>query len=298
MRTPEPPPSPRPHGAAAAPDAGAPDATARAAPHATNPAARVTERACPLCAGQGGRELLRQGRWRLIECAACGLAYLPEIPSPGAVETEFEWLGSFRRERRQRWLNSPLARFWTAAFLLLKPSREGRALRRIRRHVRTGRLVDVGAGDGRLAALAQRRGYDVRCVELSPAMASRAARRVGAERVLVGRLEDLALEPGSADVVTAVSFLEHEPAPLSFLRRARELLCDGGTLVIKVPNFDCLLRRLRGRRWSGYRWPEHVQYFTPATLSALVSAAGLVVGSVSANPLSDNFWLVARRRPC
>lgn len=275
------------------PEADAQRATAARAPAAEAP--RALTRSCPLCEADGGRELLRHDAWRLIECARCRLAYLPEIPAPESIEGEFEWLGSFRRERRLRWLNSPLARFWTGVFLMLKPAREVRALSRIRRAMPAGRLLDVGAGDGRLAALAQQHGYDVLCVELSPAMARKAAQRLGAERVLVGRLDSFAFEPGSFDIVVAVSFLEHEPVPLPMLRRAFELLRSGGALVVKVPNFASLLRRLRGRRWSGYRWPEHVQYFTPETLSALLARAGFGVESIAANPLSDNFWLVARR---
>ena len=78
------------------------------------------------------------------------------------------------------------------------------------------------------------------------------------------------------------------------LARVRELLRDGGGVAVKVPNFDCWLRRLRGRRWSGYRWPEHVQYFTPQTLTAVLERAGFEVQRLVAPPWSDNFWVLAR----
>jgi SAM-dependent methyltransferase len=94
-------------------------------------------------------------------------------------------------------------------------------------------------------------------------MAAKARWRLGDERVLIGRLEDLPLAPGSFDVITAISFLEHDPQPAKLLGQAFNLLRPGGALFIKVPNYDSLLRRWRGTHWSGYRWPEHVQYFTP-----------------------------------
>ncbi len=253
-------------------------------------------RNCPLCGDGGGVELARSEPWRLIACGGCGLAYLPEVPPPAAIESDFDWHASFRRERLQRWLRTPLARVWTGLLGLIKPDRDRRALRRIRRWTPPGRLLDIGAGTGRLAAYALRAGFDPVCVELSPGMAARAAERLGAERVRRGRLQDFEFEGGSFDVAVAISFLEHEPEPRRLLRRVHGLLRTGGALIAKVPNFDSWLRRLRGRRWSGYRWPEHVQYFTPATLGALVERNGFSVSACRAHALSDNLWMLARRR--
>ncbi len=257
--------------------------------------ATVTHRTCPGCGQRGFSVLITHPPWRLVQCTDCALAYLPEVPTAAQIEGEFEWQASFARERWQRWQHNPLTRLYTFALMLLKPSRAGRALRRIRRRAPAGRLLDVGCGDGRLAALALRAGYDALGIELSPRMAAKAAGRLGRERVLVGRLEDAALPPASFDVVTAISYLEHDPQPAALLARLHALLRPGGALFIKVPNYASLLRRLRGARWSGYRWPEHVQYFTPQTLTGLVRAAGFEVCEVRAHPLGDNLWLAARR---
>lgn len=255
----------------------------------------VVSRSCPVCRDEDGQIVLREGDWRLRECATCGLAYLPEVPAPEELEGEgaFEWALSFQTERRRRWQERPLARLWTSALVMLKPSRESRALRQVRRFAKSGRFLDIGAGDGRLSAAALRAGYDVTCVELSPRMAGRAAARVGRERVHVGRVEEVDL-PGPFDVAVAVSLLEHEPDPRRLLMHTRGLLGPEGIFAIKVPNYNTYLRKLRGAQWSGYRWPEHVQYFNPNTLRRLVEETGYDVVHVSANPLGDNFWLIAR----
>ena len=54
-------------------------------------------------------------------------------------------------------------------------------------------------------------------------------------------------------------------------------------------------RHLRGPRWCGYRWPDHVNYFTPATLQRMAEAAGLRVARMNAldrSPLSDSLYAV------
>lgn len=256
----------------------------------------IRQRDCPLCGTRESSLLLERAPWRLVRCGGCELAYLPEVPTDAALDTAFEWSQSFARERYARWARSPLARLWTATSGLLRPPREVRALRHIRAALPPpARLLDIGCGDGRLLLAAQNAGYDTAGVELSPRMAARAAARVGAERIRIGRLEDAAFSPGGFDLIVSVSYLEHEPEPARVLRRAFELLRPGGACLHKVPNFDSRLRTFLGTRWSGYRWPEHVQYYTPRTLSRLMSAAGFVVAGGTANPWSDNFWLSARK---
>lgn len=252
-------------------------------------------RACPLCGATDGREVLARPPWRLIECADCGLAYLPEYPSEERIDADFDWDESFRRERFERWMRNPFMRAWTMSMLMLKPSREGRAMRLIHRYAPAGRMLDIGCGDGRLLARAAALGYDVLGVEPSAKMASKAARRIGRERVHVGRVSEFDLPDASFDLVVTVSYMEHEPAPLLALQRMRRLLKPGGVCVHKTPNYSTWLRKILGQRWSGYRWPEHVQYFTPTTLGRLINSAGFETVAAHAFQLSDNFWMIGRR---
>ena len=239
--------------------------------------------------------MLSRPPWRLIECADCGLAYLPEYPSEEQLDADFDWDESFRRERYERWMRNPFMRAWTMSMLMLKPSREGRAMRLIRRYAPPGRMLDIGCGDGRLLAQAARLGYDVLGVEPSPKMAAKAARRIGTDRVRVGRVGDFELPEASFNLIVTVSYLEHEPAPLPALETMRRLLKPGGLCAHKTPNYATWLRKILGKRWSGYRWPEHVQYFTPATLERLLRLAKFEPVAVHANRMSDNFWMIARR---
>ncbi len=252
-------------------------------------------RACPVC-GVDRWQLLREVEtWRLVRCAECELVYLPEVPSAEAVETEFEWSRSFDRERAAREKRNGVFRRWTRMVNRLRPSRERRAFRRIRRLAPPGRMLDVGCGDGRLDLEALGAGYDVIGVELSPIMADKARKRIGANRVRCGRLNDFQFPPGSFDLAVTVSYLEHEPDPGSIVAQILELLRPGGIFINKVPNYASWLRGGLGWRWSGFRFPEHVQYFTPRTLGRLLKNAGFDRVRTSVNPLSDNFWCVCRR---
>ena len=255
----------------------------------------VTQRVCPVCGADDYAVVMKHDTWRLGECRNCTLAYLPEIPSAEAIETDFDWDDSFARERLERWARNPFFRAWTLLTMIVKPNREVRAMRRIRRLAGPGRMLDIGCGDGRLGATALRYGYEPVGVDLSPKMVAKARQRLGDERVLCGRLEDFALEPGSFDLVVAVSYLEHDPEPGPMVRRMFELLRPGGVCALKVPNYGSKLRRLLGRRWSGFRWPEHLQYFSPLTLGRLMADAGFEPLAISAPALGDNLWLASHK---
>jgi SAM-dependent methyltransferase len=106
------------------------------------------------------------------------------------------------------------------------------------------------------------------------------------------------VDRGSVHVIALSRTLEHETSPLPLLRRCRERLALDGRIVVKVPNHACVGRRLRGSRWYGYRWPDHVNSFTPETLAALARAAGLRVVRMNAldrSPLSDSLYAVLGR---
>ncbi len=105
-----------------------------------------------------------------------------------------------------------------------------------------------------------------------------------------------AIDEGTVSGIIMRSFLEHEAQPADLLARALRALRPGGAAIIKVPNYASVNRRVLGQRWCGFRFPGHVNYFTPATLRDMVEAAGFRVvrfGLFDRFYLSDNMWMVA-----
>jgi hypothetical protein len=68
--------------------------------------------------------------------------------------------------------------------------------------------------------------------------------------------------------------IEHVRDPLAWLVRARELLAPGGLLVIETGDAASAWARLLGRRWYFLDPPQHLWYFTGASLEALLARAG------------------------
>lgn len=166
-----------------------------------------------------------------------------------------------------------------------------------------GRVVDIGCGDGdQIAAMPP--GYLGVGIEISRTIARTVAANLAsrdAEVVNAPAVDGLAAMPdASATGVVMRSFLEHEIRPCELLTEVARVLTADGAAIVKVPNFGSVNRAVMGPRWCGFRFPGHVNYFTPRTLRSMVEAAGLAVvrfGQADRFPFSDNMWMVAAHRP-
>ena len=94
------------------------------------------------------------------------------------------------------------------------------------------------------------------------------------------------------------SYLEHEINPQEVLKGAFRVIKKSGFVIIKVPNFNCWNRYLRKENWCGFRFPDHVNYFTSNTLKKMVLDAGFLIHQFNLadqSPLSDNMWMVLKK---
>lgn len=267
-------------------------------------------RVCPACGRDNAdRPALPESSppWLLKSCGGCGFVYLEEAPAYQQLEEHFAWEKTYQDERARRAREEPVFHWLSRRLIALRGRLRSRPrlLTLTEQLVPPGDVLDVGCSDGRqLADL--NASYIPHGIEVSKALAARARDVVtprGGSIVQANALDGLARFEGRRfSGIWMHSFLEHELDPLATLRAAGRLLRDDGVLILKMPNYASINRRVRGARWCGFRFPDHVNYFTPASLRTMVEAAGLDVRRMNFSdrlPTSDNMWLVAacRRLP-
>jgi SAM-dependent methyltransferase len=108
---------------------------------------------------------------------------------------------------------------------------------------RNCRLLDVGCGTGVFLEAALAAGIDAYGLDSAPEMIDVAARRVGAERVRVQRMQDIE-DVESYDVVCSLSWTIHYAESLGELEdviaRCRRALRPGGLLILQVANDEAM----------------------------------------------------------
>jgi 2-polyprenyl-3-methyl-5-hydroxy-6-metoxy-1,4-benzoquinol methylase len=162
--------------------------------------------------------------------------------------------------------------------LLLKESYKYGMLKRlnaVRTWKKQGWLLDIGCASGLfLNFVRSNSGFNVRGEEINLA-ASQYARDHFKLDVFTGSLEESAYPDSSFDAVTMWDVLEHIHDPLAGLREVFRILKPGGIVVMRVPNGAGWDARLFRQYWAGLEAPRHLFIFTLATLTELVSRAGL-----------------------
>ncbi len=276
------------------------------------------KRVCPLLERESATTTLdiAPPPWVVRECRETGLVYLENPPGYDSLRAEIAWERSSAQESQRRAAAEPaLYALSTAAkrfrLRVLKRNKVADLATAIVRGSDAPRihLVDVGCGEGTLLGEVMDRLDDERrrrCVphgiEISDELARRSQAALapyGGRCVHASALDGLAgFDAASLDLIVLASFLEHELQPLPLLRECARTLRPGGRVLVKVPNYASWNRHLRGRRWCGYRWPDHVNYFTPDTLAVAARAAGLEVERMTLLdrlPISDSLYAVLRR---
>lgn len=135
------------------------------------------------------------------------------------------------------------------------------------------RVLDVGAGSGKLVRFLRERGSEA--VGIEPAGALYGRFLADEPCFLQTTVEELAKDPPEPfDLVLACDVLEHVPEPNAFLAAIAALLAPGGVLLVSTPDVASAFARVCGRRWHYYN-PYHVSYFSKATLARTAEPLGL-----------------------
>jgi SAM-dependent methyltransferase len=261
----------------------------------------VVWRACPLCGKDNDAapaSRYSEGVWAIKDCQSCRFTYIDAAPDYAAQFVQMPWDCTTKIEEKRRAKIRPISyrvSKWTRFRLHLLPRRTMESY--ITARIPTGNIVDLGCGEGgallRLADV-----YTPFGIEISSKLAEKADRLFrgrGGRAINASSLDGLRRFPDDFfAAATLRSYLEHEQHPLPVLHELHRVLAPSGFAVVKVPNYGSLNRLVLGRRWTGFRYPDHLNYFTPATLRAMAARAGFVTqfGLTGRIPTNDNMWAV------
>jgi len=269
-------------------------------PEASQATGALIERDCPHCGGQDFDQSKAYSRdqWRVGSCGGCAFVFLQNVPVYDRMVEEFAWENTFKQEKERRVDIRPVS------------TKASTVLRKIRKPFRTthkdliatlfkpGPVLDVGCGHG----VPLPEGMVPHGIELSKGLfeiANKNMQKLGGYAVHAPAVEGIAqFEAGKFTGIILRSFLEHEWQPKELLKGAHRVLADDGGVFIRVPNFASLNRKIRGNKWCGFRYPDHVNYFTPNSLQKMARQCGFNMKLL--NPLKisidDNIKAVLTKR--
>ncbi|MFQ5847665.1 MAG: class I SAM-dependent methyltransferase [Candidatus Methylomirabilales bacterium] len=253
--------------------------------HSSESVLGTPPRACNLCGGRSA-VLLQQAEepYRVVRCEQCTLVYVDPLPGQRRLEEHYdesyyhEWISTQKEEREILWRNR---------------------LPEVLRHKKTGRLLDIGCGEGTFIKLAKEAGFEVFGTELSR-YAGRRARELYEVPVFVGNVIEAGFPAEYFDVVTLYHVIEHVDDPRRYLSEAYRILKTDGLLIVACPNVESYVFNLAYRcfkrrpvhLFSQHDKEIHLYHFSSRTLSMLLERVGFTVISVG----PDDFPVDLRKR--
>jgi SAM-dependent methyltransferase len=255
----------------------------------------------PLYSGLTDRLFGAPGEWSLRRCAGrnCGLIWLDPAPVESDMHLAYQsyythseaenshWLRRFyRRLRRKTHRMHIRAKFGEMGearhalsiftWLMLGPypptHAEAEFPMRYLPAPRTGRVLELGFGQGITLGHLRNLGWDAHGLETDQVAVGN-ARRKGLN-VACGSLAEQHYPAGHYDAVISNHVIEHVPEPRDLFTESGRILRTGGRFIAATPNANCLARRTFGSAWRGLEPPRHLQIFTAAALRALGGVSG------------------------
>lgn len=223
------------------------------------------------------------GNYDIVRCSQCGFEQTWPRPSEAELQGLYERYYNFGGEQntaytniRQRFLDSPLYRFWLKW--------DGDISFHLRRG--TGRLLDIGCNEGRGLAIYARNGFQAEGLEVN----ERAAAMAREQGFTVHTVPLAQFMPERLyDFVVLSNVLEHVPDPVAMLSQIRRLLSPEGQVWISCPNAASYWRQVFGRHWINWHVPFHLWHFSPQILESLLARAGFQV--VNLKTCTPALWI-------
>ena len=253
--------------------------------------------------------------WTLVQCEETGFVFLHDPPSYDAVANEFDWHDTFVREKQMRADREPLVsklsqgfKQWRLNAFRNRDKMFELARRQVTEQTESLAILDVGSGRGHRSAkfLKSFGEHGIKVIPSGIEISAKLAEMSNSQFVPFGGsvVADTAYDGMTNfpeehfDLVVMSCYLEHEAQPLEVLQRTHRVLKPGGSILVKVPNFNSFNRFWRGDKWCGFRFPDHVNYFTPRTLQIVAESAGysmLPQHFSDRMPTSDNMYAIFQK---
>jgi 2-polyprenyl-3-methyl-5-hydroxy-6-metoxy-1,4-benzoquinol methylase len=275
---------------------------------------------CPLCGSQGDilfmnltdRLYKSPGKWNLRKCKnqSCSLLWLDPRPNLDEVwkvynnyythsDSSASLLYRFSRwieEGYYSWaygykLNVSVLQKLAGALIYILPTEKAEYDFNIMEldKKETGKILDVGCGNGFFISILKNRGWDVEGLETDlKAVEFCKSQGLNAKH---GDLHTQNYPDNTFDAVALAHVIEHVYDPVNLVKEIYRILKPGGQIILATPNSKSwMFNEKFNSNWFSLHSPGHVQIFNRKNLCSLLESYGFKI--TTSKTSARNEWYV------
>jgi len=235
---------------------------------------------CPVCGSLKIATILngydyesRTGDYRIDRCSACGIRFTNPRPLKEDLHKlydarnspDFVHVGPIISRLRSISIRCSLAR-------ILKFGRDDL------------RVLDFGCGDG-FFTLQLRRHLQCRRITACDFHDTPPFYLRSRDDIRYCSFEEHHQTVGGYHLIICRHVLEHLTNPAQWIKKLQKTLTPGGVLVVEVPNYGSVWRKIFGRYYSGLSLPRHLIHFEERTLKMVLEDFEILAEYKSHTPL-------------
>lgn len=225
---------------------------------------------CPVCSSKRNNIIFKKQKYEVRKCLLCTVQFISPFPKTSEIQDIYKkgyFLGGHSGARGYRDYRDLTPNLVTEA---------GLKLNFIRKYIKKGQLLDIGAGTGIFVIEARKRGFKVGANDISPYVLDIMKRnRI---KTFAGAIETIKLPRKYFDVITGWDVIEHIPDIKKAMQMLNHSLKMGGYIFFTTPDTDRIDAKLLRTHWySYYKIPDHVLFLNRKSIIKLLSDSGFEV---------------------
>jgi SAM-dependent methyltransferase len=250
----------------------------------------ITYQQCPVCNSatiefrlSAIDHTVSKEAFEIWECTGCTARFTQRVPSATDIGRYYQSTNYVSHSDTKKGIVNKLYH-WVRSYTLAAKKRLIRKLTTLK----TGTLLDVGAGTGAFAFTMQKAGWNVTGLEPDETARNNAKQQYQLDFSLPEKLHE---QPSDHfDAITMWHVLEHVHDLHNYFDTFKRILRSRGTLIIAVPNYTSFDADTYQEFWAAYDVPRHLYHFSPHSIDILAEQHGMQV--VAHKPMwFDSFYV-------
>ena len=213
----------------------------------------------------------KKGLFTVVKCKKCGLLYSNPRPKQSVISSYYPdeyWDMGNNNGIMETKIKKIVHRFINKiSFKMTLPPKT------------SGKVLDIGCGDGKALLKLKEEGWDTYGVEISD-LAAEYVRNTYGLNIFTGIVEDAGFKDDFFDAIILSHVIEHLSDPKTTLTEVNRILKNEGILVISAPNANSFEVKHFKKYWIGWDLPRHFYHFTPNTITSLLNKVGFDVVNI------------------